>query len=84
MAPNGGDSHELWVRIREVEAVCNTCKGAELPNRIGALESRVSEIRTELKLMAFKIGLIVGLIGVAAQVAIAIVQADAIRKILGP
>lgn len=81
MAPNG-DMHEVWDRIREVEAVCNHCKGADLPARVKTLEERVDEMRTELRLMALKIGLVVGLLGVAAQVVVAIVQADAIRRLL--
>ncbi len=82
MAPNGSQS-DLWERIREVEAVCNTCRGANIPPRIEALEKAVNDIKSELRMMALKIGLIVGLLGVLAQILVAVLQADAIRKMVG-
>ena len=60
MPNGGGDLHDLWDRLHEVEKTCNMCQGAKLEERVSTLEKTSSEVKSELRLMSWKVGLVVG------------------------
>lgn len=84
MPNGGGDLHDLWDRLHDVETICIRCQGADWQKRVESLEKQVTDVKSDLRVLVLKVGLIVGLLGVAAQIGIALVQAEALRKLIVP